>query len=248
LAKTEIVREGGREKTQIVKVFENRLAPLLVNVLILVCLPIIWELRVMPTCVISDALFLFMGLTGLPGNDLWERFKLLFTDTSLYPPLPHSQADVPNSCMHIFTLVQTTCVVVLYAVSRSPIAVAFPVFLVLTIPVKLLIPKLTCGRLTDDMVAILNCETRSEVSGILSDVEVAKSPEDGKVEKVADGECVDEAKVPQERQAVGATDGRVDASGHGSNLRVTAETAETAASGTNESSRSRDVRDAFESI
>jgi hypothetical protein len=183
LAKTEVVRDGAQEKTRIVQVFENRLAPFLVNVLILICLPFIWELRIMPTSVISDALFLFMGVTGLPGNDLWERFKLLFTESSLYPPMPFSQGEVPRSKMHIFTMVQILCVAVLYAVSRSAIAVAFPIFLVLTVPVKLLIPRLTCGLVTADMVAILDNEQQPKAS----DIEAGASIE----------QALDKAELPQ---------------------------------------------------
>jgi hypothetical protein len=175
LAKTEVVRDGAQEKTRIVQVFENRLAPFLVNVLILICLPLIWELRIMPTSVISDALFLFMGATGLPGNDLWERFKLMFTESSLYPPLHFSQEEVPRSRMHIFTIVQVLCVAVLYAVSRSAIAVAFPIFLVLTVPVKFLIPRLTCGLVTVDMVAILDNEQQPKVSDIEEGASIEQS-------------------------------------------------------------------------
>jgi hypothetical protein len=190
LAVTEVVREGGQEKTRIIKVFENRVDPLLVNVLILICLPVIWELRVMPTSVISDALFLFMGLTGLPGNDLFERLKLLFTERSLYPSLPYSEKEVPRSSMHIFTIVQVLFAGVLYAVSRSPIAVAFPVFLVLTIPVKLLIPKITGGVVTGEMVAILDCEKQPNCS---IDEATDKSPE---TSKVKDGKVTPNGSTP----------------------------------------------------
>merc|ERR1712061_542941 len=39
LARTEVIRERGQETTRIVEVYENRVAPLMVNVLILACLP-----------------------------------------------------------------------------------------------------------------------------------------------------------------------------------------------------------------
>jgi len=159
LAKKEVIREAGSEKTRIVEVYENRVAPLLVNVLVLICLPFIGELRIIPTAVICDALFLFMGLSGLPGNQLFERIKLIFTEEALYPDLHFTKDDVPRKQMHVFTLFQLITVCVLFAVTRSPIAVAFPVFLVLSIPLRMSLHRVTGGFVTEKMVAILDHRT-----------------------------------------------------------------------------------------
>lgn len=156
LAETETIREDGVEKTRIIGVCENRVSPLLVNVLILICLPLIGQLEKIPTCVICDGLFLFMGLSGLPGNQLFERIKLVFTEETLYPTLAYTETEVPRRRMHVFTLLQFFFVAVLFGVARSPIALAFPVFLVASIPFRMLLPKLTCGFLTADMVACLD--------------------------------------------------------------------------------------------
>mmetsp|Transcript_51933 Transcript_51933/g.111027 ORF Transcript_51933/g.111027 Transcript_51933/m.111027 type:complete len:544 (-) Transcript_51933:84-1715(-) len=156
LARKEVVRENGHEKSRIVEVYENRLAPFAVNLLILIALPLIDKLKYIPTAVICDALFLYMGLSGLPGNQLFERIKLVFTEESLYPPLHFSKAEVPRMQMHLFTLVQLCTVGVLFGVSRSPIAVAFPVFLVASIPIRMSLHKLTGGFITENMVGILD--------------------------------------------------------------------------------------------
>lgn len=156
LARTRTVRENGRERTEIVEVIENRVSPLLVNVLILVALPKIEELSLIPTAVICDALFLFMGLSGLPGNELFERLKLVFTEESLYPVLPFSKESVPRKQMHLYTFLQFSVFAVLFGVSRSPISLAFPVFLVLSIPFRMNIQRITCGFITTDMVLFLD--------------------------------------------------------------------------------------------
>lgn len=155
LSTTEVVSENGVERAKM-KVIENRVAPLLVNVLVLAALPIIGELKQIPTAVICDALFLFMGLSGLPGNELFERLKLIFTEEKLYPSLKWTKEDVPNKQMHVFTIIQACFVGLLFGVSRSPIALAFPVFLVITIPVRMFLHKLTFGFLTQDQVMILD--------------------------------------------------------------------------------------------
>jgi len=156
LARKEVIREGGQDKTRIVEVYENRVAPLLVNLLVLISLPFIGKLRYIPTAVICDALFLYMGLSGLPGNQLFERIKLVFTEEELYPPLHFTKTEVPRKQMHVFTLFQLLTVCVLFGVTRSPIAVAFPVFLVLSIPLRMSLHKITGNFLTDEMVAILD--------------------------------------------------------------------------------------------
>jgi len=162
LADVAITREGGVEKREIVSVNENRVSPLLVNVLILACLPEIGVLENIPTCVICDGLFLFMGLSGLPGNQFWERLKLIFTEEALYPELTFTKKEVPRTQMHVFTVLQFFFVAVLFGVARSPIAIAFPVFLVASIPFRMLLPKITCGFLTPDMVASLDNAKRKD--------------------------------------------------------------------------------------
>lgn len=163
LATTEVVKEHGHERTKIKSVFENRVSPLLVNLLVLATLPVIGELKYLPTAVICDALFLFMGLSGLPGNELFERIKLIFTQEALYPPLKWTKEDVPRMKMHLFTFIQLSFVGILFGVSRSSIALAFPVFLIASIPTRMLLPKLTCGALTRKQVMILDHAQKGSV-------------------------------------------------------------------------------------
>jgi len=156
LATKQIVRVGGHERSEVVSVCENRLSPLLVNVFVLATLPTIGSLSFIPTAVICDALFLFMGLSGLPGNELFERLKLIITDEGLYPPLKWTIDEVPRSRMHAFTIIQFCFVGLLFGVSRSPIALAFPVFLVLSIPTRMFLHKLTNGYITAEQVEIMD--------------------------------------------------------------------------------------------
>jgi len=156
LANKEVIRIGNTEKTVITSVFENRLAPLMVNVLILACMPVIEKFRYIPTAVICDGLFLFMGVSGLPGNGLFERVKLLFTDSLLYPDLPFTKEEVPRKVMHFFTFVQAGVVCTLFAVAKSPIALAFPVFLISSIPLRMFLHKISCGFITKEQVEILD--------------------------------------------------------------------------------------------
>jgi len=156
LAQKEVTYDNGGQSTRVIKVFENRISPLLVNGIITASLAVVGSMHVLPYCVICDALFLFMGLTGLPGNQLFERLKLVITQVDLYPPLPFTKEQVPPLKMHLFTLIQFAAAVVLFIVENTPIAVAFPVFLILTIPLRMSIPSITCGCVSREIVAILD--------------------------------------------------------------------------------------------
>merc|ERR1712032_275086 len=97
-------------------------------------------MRVLPHCVMCDALFLFMGLSGLQGNQLFERLKLLVTEESLYPPLPFTKDQVPHLQMHMYTVIQFAAVAVPFILVQTRLALAFPICLLLSIPLHRSIP------------------------------------------------------------------------------------------------------------
>jgi hypothetical protein len=162
LAQTEMVREDGVQKKKLIKVHENRVSPLIVMGLIVASLSIIGSFTALPFCIICDALFLFMGVTGLPGNQLWERILLIFSQPSLYPPLPFTRAEVPLYQMHLFTAVQFLGFAVLFIVEESPIALAFPIFLVLIALTPKVLSKMSCGLISQKTVAKLDHQEEAQ--------------------------------------------------------------------------------------
>ena len=52
-----------------------------------------------------DGLFLYMAVTALYGNQMFERVLLFFTEQSSYPP-NHYIKKVPQRKIHIFTCLQ----------------------------------------------------------------------------------------------------------------------------------------------
>merc|ERR1719331_1002270 len=97
-----------------------------------------------------------MGVTGLPGNQLFERMKLVFSEPALYPPLPFTRAEVPLFQMHLFTAIQFLGAAVLFIVEESPIALAFPIFLVLIALTPKVLSKVSCGLISQKTVAKLD--------------------------------------------------------------------------------------------
>ena len=105
LADTEERVESGHVKSIVVYVRETRLTNLFSNILIGVSmLFLVYVLKYIPTPVL-DGLFLYLAVTALFGNQMFERILLFFMEKSAYPP-NHYIRKVPEQKMHTFTLCQ----------------------------------------------------------------------------------------------------------------------------------------------
>ncbi|KAM8945812.1 band 3 anion transport protein [Pelodytes ibericus] len=125
------------DKPQIEKVIEQRISGLLVA--ILVGLSILMEpvLTLIPLPVLFG-IFLYMGVTSLNGIQFFDR--ILFT---LKPPKYHPKESyvtrVKTWRLHVFTLIQAICLVVLFVIIFTPASLALPFILILTVPVRMFI-------------------------------------------------------------------------------------------------------------
>jgi len=156
LADKEVVVEGGERRQRIRFVYENRVAPLLSNVLVLAAVLFFTSALGHIPLATLDGLFLFMGLSGLPGNNVCQRAKLLLMERSMHPPSHFSH--VPLAKVHAYTLLQLCIVGLLFGVSRTTIALSFPILVILTIPLRLNLPRLTRGFFTDADLGALDGE------------------------------------------------------------------------------------------
>ncbi|XP_063816011.1 band 3 anion transport protein isoform X2 [Pseudophryne corroboree] len=122
------------EKPQIERVIEQRISGLLVA--LLVGLSILMEpvLSLIPLAVLFG-IFLYMGVTSLNGIQLYDRILLTLKPPKYHPKEPYV-TRVKTSRMHLFTLVQVICLVVLFAVMFTPASLALPFILILTVPVR----------------------------------------------------------------------------------------------------------------
>uniref|UniRef100_A0A8C2ZW38 Solute carrier family 4 member 2a n=1 Tax=Cyclopterus lumpus TaxID=8103 RepID=A0A8C2ZW38_CYCLU len=119
------------DKPRIQEVKEQRVTGFLVAVLVGLSIVIGEVLRQIPLAVLFG-IFLYMGVMSLNGIQLTERLILL-----LMPPKPSAYL------MHLFTVIQLTCLSLLWVVMATAAALAFPFMLLLTIPVRmLLLPRL----------------------------------------------------------------------------------------------------------
>lgn len=86
-----------------------------------------------PTPVLMG-LFLFLGTSALPGNEMWERIKELFQDGAVAPKARWSA--VPKKVTVLFTAIQIACLGAMVYVKESPIGVLFPVVIALLAPLR----------------------------------------------------------------------------------------------------------------
>merc|ERR1712139_144729 len=127
--------EGGGVRKVPVKAVEQRVTNLGIHVLIGLSLALAGLLKFVPKPVLLGV-FLFMGVSSLNGNELFERIALWFIwDESKYPQYPYVKAlqksdDSSMKRIHIFTFLQLVCLGILYALkSIKAVAVVFPFFI-----------------------------------------------------------------------------------------------------------------------
>ncbi|XP_062143265.1 probable boron transporter 2 isoform X2 [Alnus glutinosa] len=130
-----------------VEVKEQRLSNLLQAIMVGGCIAAMPFLKKIPTSVLWGY-FAFMAIESLPGNQFWERILLLFTAPSRrYKVLEEYHATfvetVPFKTIAIFTIFQTSYLLLCFGVTWVPIAgVLFPLMIMLLVPVRqYILPK-----------------------------------------------------------------------------------------------------------
>lgn len=129
----------------IVRVRETRLTGMFSHILIglsLLLLP--RPLAYIPTAVLNG-LFLYMAITSLNGNQMFERFTLFFTEQAAYPP-NHYIRRVPQRKVHQFTGCQLLQLGLMCLFGFAPYAymkMVFPLIILLLLPLRhMVVPKL----------------------------------------------------------------------------------------------------------
>ncbi|XP_041443045.1 sodium bicarbonate transporter-like protein 11 isoform X2 [Xenopus laevis] len=156
LANVEERVEHGHIYETIVSVRETRLTSLVANILVglsLFLLP--YPLQWIPKPVLYG-LFLYIALTSIDGNQLFERVALLLKEQTAYPPT-HYIRRVPQRKIHYFTGLQVLQLVILCGFGMSPLPymkMIFPLIMIGMIPIRYnLLPKIIESKYLDAMDA-----------------------------------------------------------------------------------------------
>lgn len=123
------------------KTIEQRVTGLSIHSLIGACVLFDGPRKVLtqiPTPVLMG-LFLFLGTSALPGNEMWERMKEIFKDSSIAPK--ERWSSVPRKVSIMFTAIQMACLGAMVYVKESPIGVLFPVVIAMLAPLRFYLEK-----------------------------------------------------------------------------------------------------------
>ncbi|XP_046717332.1 electrogenic sodium bicarbonate cotransporter 4 isoform X3 [Silurus meridionalis] len=115
------------EQPQSLGVREQRLTGILVFVLTGVSIFLAPILQYIPMPVLYGV-FLYMGVASLTGIQFWERIKLILMPAKHQPDFVYLR-HVPLRRVHLFTLVQITCLAVLWILKSTVAAIIFPVMI-----------------------------------------------------------------------------------------------------------------------
>ncbi|XP_023337238.1 sodium bicarbonate transporter-like protein 11, partial [Eurytemora carolleeae] len=120
---------------------EHRISNLVSNILIGVSVKLIPRpLNYIPIPVL-DGLFLYLAVTAVSGNQMFERLQLLFMEQTAYPP-NHYIRRVPQRKIHQFTACQVVQLLLLCVLGFWPypyIKMIFPLMLFSFLPIRMLI-------------------------------------------------------------------------------------------------------------
>ncbi|XP_045664156.1 solute carrier family 4 member 11 isoform X2 [Ursus americanus] len=148
--------ENGHIYETIVNVKETRLTTLGASILVgfsLLLLP--FPLQWIPKPVLYG-LFLYIALTSIDGNQLFERVALLLKDQTSYPPT-HYIRRVPQRKIHYFTGLQVLQLLLLCACGTSSLPymkMVFPLVMIAMIPIRYnLLPRIIEAKYLDAMDA-----------------------------------------------------------------------------------------------
>ncbi|KAJ6658577.1 hypothetical protein lerEdw1_019965 [Lerista edwardsae] len=148
--------ENGHIYETIVSVKETRLTSLVANFLVglsLLLLP--FPLQLIPKPVLYG-LFLYIALTSIDGNQLFERVALLLKEQTAYPPT-HYIRRVPQRKIHYFTGLQVLQLIILCGFGMSPLPymkMIFPLIMIGMIPIRYnLLPRIIESKYLDAMDA-----------------------------------------------------------------------------------------------
>jgi hypothetical protein len=103
--------------------------------------PLIGVLGKIPNATL-DGLFLFMALSSLPGNELWDRVKLVVCEKRLRESPKDWYAALDFSTIASFTRLQFSVAFLIFFVTLTPIAMTFPLFIAALVYIRTkILPK-----------------------------------------------------------------------------------------------------------
>lgn len=139
----------GTPRTRILKVKENRISALAVNVMIgftIFALPL---LRIVPLPVIYG-FFFYLGIRAALSNPFIQRVRLLLVEPRLFPPTHFARVLKPLT-IHAYTIVQVGAWLAIWY-AKKYVALVFPVVVLVLLPFRKYVVPLFFNKVTLDVM------------------------------------------------------------------------------------------------
>ena len=122
------------ERPELLEVKEQRVTNIVIHILIGLSTFLAPALRVVPIPVLAGVL-LYLGICSLSHIQLCERVKMLFMPPNHHPDVSYVLKVVTKK-MHMFTIIQSICVILVISIKLTILAPAFPFFVLCLIPLR----------------------------------------------------------------------------------------------------------------
>ncbi|XP_073069608.1 electroneutral sodium bicarbonate exchanger 1 isoform X4 [Manis javanica] len=122
------------EQPKFLGIREQRVTGLMIFVLMGCSVFMTGILKFIPMPVLYGV-FLYMGVSSLQGIQFFDRLKLFGMPTKHQPDFIYLR-HVPLRKVHLFTLIQLTCLVLLWVIKASPAAIVFPMMVLALVFVR----------------------------------------------------------------------------------------------------------------
>ncbi|KAF4313592.1 Bicarbonate transporter protein [Botryosphaeria dothidea] len=187
----------GQETTEVgvsQRVYEQRWSHFLhaCGILAFVSPPLMHVLGLTPTSVLAG-LFLFMGEQSLSVNPILYRTFHLLTPPSELPKLPQKIRNYAP--IHLYTLAQIVITVVIFIVTLTKAGPAFPIIIILLVPIRLTVMKKVWNRETLRYVDAWACRDGTPEDDEDRRDEARKAPSDPSIGVSTDVECGEDAQA-----------------------------------------------------
>jgi len=169
------VGDDGAKKLVVVRVEEQRLSNFAHAFIIgLCCIPAILKLLQLVPLAVLSGLFLFMGMGSFRGNSFFNRLFLPVTDPERRSSVCYGDLEpllaTRHGCKEIagYTLIQFVLWLLIFAITKTPAAISFPLFIAALVLVRwAILPRL----FSREAINILDGSEETEV--VKNHVEVA---------------------------------------------------------------------------
>uniref|UniRef100_A0A8C6X3J4 Anion exchange protein n=1 Tax=Naja naja TaxID=35670 RepID=A0A8C6X3J4_NAJNA len=122
------------EQPKFLGIIEQRATGVMIFVLMGLSVFITSVLKFIPMPVLYGV-FLYMGVSSLNGIQFFDRLKLVGMPTKHQPDFIYLR-HVPLRKVHLFTMIQLTCLIILWVVKASPAAIIFPMMVLALVFVR----------------------------------------------------------------------------------------------------------------